>query len=94
LSVFGDRQSRCGPVYLPVSEIDGLTSGPARRAASDDADGPHNTAFRSVGLEAGSTRFIEVTITNGIPINYRLNEMSDGIGRAAVLAGKRAQEIR
>jgi hypothetical protein len=32
--------------------------------------------------------------TNGIPINYRLNEMSDGIGRAAVLAGKRAQEIR
>ena len=55
--------------------------------------GPHNTAFRSVGLEAGSTRFIEVTITNGIPINYRLNEMSDGVGRVAVFAGKRAQEI-
>ena len=56
--------------------------------------GPHNTAFRSVGLEAGSTRFIEVTITNGIPIHYRLKEMSDGGGQAAVLAGKRAQEIR
>jgi hypothetical protein len=56
--------------------------------------GPHNTAFRSVDLEAGSTRFIEVTFTNGIPINYRLKEMSDGIGRTAVLAGKRAQEIR
>ncbi len=56
--------------------------------------GPHNTASRSVGLEAGSTRFIEVTFTNGIPINYRLKEMSDDVGRAAVLAGKRAREIR
>jgi hypothetical protein len=56
--------------------------------------GPHNTAFRSVDLKAGSIRFIEVTFTNGIPINYRLKEMSDGIGRTAVLAGKRAQEIR
>jgi len=56
--------------------------------------GPHNTAFRSVDLEAGSTRFIEVTFINGIPISYRLKEMSDDIGRAAVLAGKRAREIR
>jgi hypothetical protein len=56
--------------------------------------GPHNTAFRSVDLEAGSSRFIEVTFINGIPISYRLKEMSDDIGRAAVLAGKRAREIR
>ena len=56
--------------------------------------GPHNTAFRSIGLEAGSTRFIEVTFTNGMPINYRLKQLSDSVGRAAVLAGKRAQEIR
>ena len=56
--------------------------------------GPHNTAFRSVGLEAGSTRFIEVTFANEAPINYRLKEISDGAGRASVLAGKRAREIR
>ena len=56
--------------------------------------GPHNTALRSVGLEAGSTRFIEVTFANEAPINYRLKEISDGAGRAAVLAGKRAREIR
>ena len=55
--------------------------------------GPHNTAFRSVDVEAGSTRFIEVTITNGTPINYLLHELPDGVGRAAVFAGKRAQEI-
>jgi hypothetical protein len=55
--------------------------------------GPHNTASRSVDLEVGSTHFIEVTFTNGIPIIYRLEEMSDDGGRAAVLAGKRAQEI-
>ncbi len=56
--------------------------------------GPHNTAFRSVGLAAGSTRFIEVTFANEAPINYRPEEISDGTGRAAVLAGKRAREIR
>jgi hypothetical protein len=45
-------------------------------------------------LGAGSTRFIEVNFTDEIRPFYRLEEMSDDAGRAAVLASKRVQAIR
>ncbi len=56
--------------------------------------GPHNNATRTVHLGAGSTRFIEVNFTDEIRPFYRLEEMSDDAGRAAVLASKRVQAIR
>jgi hypothetical protein len=45
-------------------------------------------------LGAGSTRFLEVTFTDEVRPFYRLEEMPDDAGRAAVLAGKRVQKIK
>jgi hypothetical protein len=45
-------------------------------------------------LGAGSTRFLEVTFTDEVRPFYRLEEISDDAGRAAVLAGKRVQKIK
>jgi hypothetical protein len=56
--------------------------------------GPHNNATRTVQLGAGSTRFLEVTFTDEVRPVYRLEEMSDDAGRAAVLAGKRVQKAK
>jgi hypothetical protein len=68
-----------------------VLSGPERRRRWSAAERARNV---EESLRPGSTRFIEVTFTDEIRPFYRLEEMSDDAGRAAVLASRRVQAMR
>lgn len=56
--------------------------------------GRDNIASRVVDLAPGSMTFLEITFTTGFPIYHRIEEMPPEAGRAAVMKGRRVQELQ